>query len=58
MEVNAKGPFLGLKAAIPALSERGGGSVVITSSVAGLTGASLLSPYVMSKHDKFSFPLK
>ena len=50
MEVNAKGPFLGLKAAIPALSERGGGSVVITSSVAGLTGASLLSPYVMSKH--------
>ena len=50
MAVNAKGPFLGLKAAIPALSERGGGSVVITSSVAGLTGASMLSPYVMSKH--------
>ena len=43
MEVNAKGPFLGLKAAIPALSERGGGSVVITSSVAGLTGASPVS---------------
>ena len=50
MAVNAKGPFLGLKAAIPALSERGGGSIIITSSVAGLTGASLLSPYVMSKH--------
>ena len=50
MAVNAKGPFLGLKAAIPALSERGGGSVVITSSVAGLTGASMLSPYAMSKH--------
>ena len=50
MAVNAKGPFLGLKAVIPALNERGGGSVVITSSVAGVTGASLLSPYVMSKH--------
>ena len=42
MAVNAKGPFLGLKAAIPALTERGGGSVVITSSVAGLTGAPFL----------------
>ena len=50
MAVNAKGPFLGLKACIPALTERGGGSVVITSSVAGLTGAPFLSPYVMSKH--------
>ena len=50
MEVNAKGPFLGLKAAIPAMTERGGGSFIITSSVAGVIGASLLSPYVMSKH--------
>jgi NAD(P)-dependent dehydrogenase (short-subunit alcohol dehydrogenase family) len=50
MAVNAEGPFLGLKAAIPHMSERGGGSFVVTSSVAGVTGASLLSPYVMSKH--------
>ena len=50
MEINAKGPFLGLKAAIPAMTARGGGSFVITSSVAGVIGASLLSPYVMSKH--------
>ena len=50
MEVNAKGPFLALKAAIPAMTERGGGSFVITSSVAGVIGASLLSPYVMRKH--------
>ena len=28
MAVNAKGPFLGLKACIPALTERGGGSVM------------------------------
>ena len=50
MEINAKGPFLGLKAAIPAMTARGGGSFIITSSVAGVVGASLLSPYVMSKH--------
>ena len=50
LEINAKAPFLGLKAAIPAMTARGGGSFVITSSVAGVIGASLLSPYVMSKH--------
>ena len=50
MEINAKAPFLGLNAAIPAMTARGGGSFVITSSVAGVIGASLLSPYVMSKH--------
>ncbi len=36
MAVNVKGPFLGLKAAIPAISKRGGGSIIITSSVACL----------------------
>ena len=50
MAVNVKGPFLGLKAAIPALSERGGGSVIITSSVAGVKGAPGVAPYVTSKH--------
>jgi NAD(P)-dependent dehydrogenase (short-subunit alcohol dehydrogenase family) len=29
---------------------RGGGSIIITSSVAGLTGAPRLAPYVTSKH--------
>ena len=38
MAVNVKGPFLGLKAAIPAISKRGGGSIIITSSVAGING--------------------
>ena len=33
MAVNVKGPFLGLKAAIPTISKRGGGSIIITSSV-------------------------
>jgi NAD(P)-dependent dehydrogenase (short-subunit alcohol dehydrogenase family) len=48
--VNVKGPFLGLKASIPALALRGGGSIIITSSVAGVRGAPNLAPYVTSKH--------
>lgn len=50
MAVNVKGPFLGLKAVIPALDKRGGGSVIITSSVAGLQGAANFSAYNTSKH--------
>lgn len=50
MGVNVKGVFLGLKHGIPALAARGGGSIVITSSVAGLQGAAGVAPYVTSKH--------
>ena len=50
MRVNVKGPFLGLKASIPALKKRGGGSIIITSSVAGVEGALNFAPYVTSKH--------
>lgn len=50
MAVNVKGPFLGLKAVIPAMARRGGGSVIITSSVAGIRGAPGVAPYVTSKH--------
>ncbi len=50
MNVNVKGPFLGLRAAVPALAARGGGSIVITSSVAGVRGAPGVAPYVTSKH--------
>ena len=48
--VNIKGPFLGLKAAIPAMYLRKGGSFIITSSVAGLTGSPGVAPYGTSKH--------
>ena len=48
--VNVKGPFLGLKAAIPAISKRGGGSIIITSSIAGINGGAGMAPYVTSKH--------
>ncbi len=50
MAVNVKGPFLGLKAAIPAIAKRGGGSIIITSSVAGINGGPNVAPYVTSKH--------
>ena len=50
MAVNVKGPFLGLKAAVPAMSKRGGGSIIITSSVAGVSGAPGIAPYSTSKH--------
>jgi NAD(P)-dependent dehydrogenase (short-subunit alcohol dehydrogenase family) len=50
MAINVKGPFLGLRAAIPAMRVRGGGSVIISSSIAGLTGAPRLAPYATSKH--------
>ena len=48
--VNVHGVRLGVEAALPALRKAGGGSIVMTSSVAGLRGASGLSPYVSSKH--------
>ena len=50
MAVNVKGPFLGLKAVVPEMIKRLGGSVIITSSVAGVRGGARLAPYVTSKH--------
>src|ERR687894_213500 len=38
MEVNAKGVFLGLKYAIPAMRQAGGGSIVNISSISGFVG--------------------
>lgn len=49
-EVNVRGVFLGIKYAAPEIAKRGGGSIVITSSVAGLIGSPGLGAYVTSKH--------
>jgi len=48
--VNLRGVWLGLKYAMPALETRGGGSIVITSSIAGLRGRAGMWGYVASKH--------
>ena len=49
MSVNAKGVFLGTKAAIPAMRAAGGGSIVNISSSAGLTGSTQNAAYHASK---------
>jgi NAD(P)-dependent dehydrogenase (short-subunit alcohol dehydrogenase family) len=50
MAVNVRGVWLGIKYVIPQIQKRGGGSIVITSSVAGLRGGIGMSAYVASKH--------
>lgn len=51
MAVNVRGPWLGIKYAAPAIREAGeGGSIIITSSGAGVKGAAALAPYNASKH--------
>ncbi len=50
MEVNAKGVFLGTKAAIPEMRRAGGGSIINISSQLGLVGTDTSSPqYQASK---------
>jgi len=50
LSVNVRGTWLGIRHAAPEMAKRGGGSIVITSSVAGLIGAQGLGAYVASKH--------
>jgi cyclopentanol dehydrogenase len=49
MDVNAKGVFLGTKAAIAEMRKAGGGSIVNISSIAGLVGSPYASAYNASK---------
>ena len=48
--VNLRGTVLGVRAAIPALRERGGGSIVTVSSTHGLAGDSGYWAYAATKH--------
>lgn len=50
MDVNVLGVFLGIKHVFPVMAANGGGSIVITSSIAGVTGAPGISAYSASKH--------
>lgn len=50
LAINVRGVFLAIRAAAPHIAARGGGSIVCTSSIAGLVGSSGLGPYVASKH--------
>ncbi|OCU01254.1 hypothetical protein XELAEV_18007044mg [Xenopus laevis] len=49
LDVNVKATFLLVKLAVPKMQERGGGSIVIVSSVAGFTPFPTLGPYSVSK---------
>jgi NAD(P)-dependent dehydrogenase (short-subunit alcohol dehydrogenase family) len=47
--VNPDGVFLSVKYAVPAMHRAGGGSIIITSSVAGLRGSVGLAGYCATK---------
>jgi 3alpha(or 20beta)-hydroxysteroid dehydrogenase len=49
VDLNLNGVWLGIRAAVPLLAERGGGSIVNISSIDGLAGVSGLSSYVATK---------
>mgnify|MGYP001182565552 FL=1 len=50
MAINTRGVWLGLKYTMPIMAKNGGGSIVITSSTAGIRAVPGLSPYIASKH--------
>jgi NAD(P)-dependent dehydrogenase (short-subunit alcohol dehydrogenase family) len=50
LDVNATGAFLCTRAALPAMSERGSGRIVMVASTAGRIGFRYSSAYVASKH--------
>jgi len=50
MEINVKGTFLVMQAAISRMRNDGGGAIVNLASVGGVVGTPNLTPYTMSKH--------
>lgn len=50
LAVNVHGVFLGVKHVFPVMRRGGGGSIVITSSTAGVRGSAGMSGYSVSKH--------
>lgn len=50
LAVNVRGAFLAIKYGAPLVAKRGGGAIVVTSSVAGVVGSAGLGAYAASKH--------
>jgi NAD(P)-dependent dehydrogenase (short-subunit alcohol dehydrogenase family) len=50
MAVNVRGVWLGLQCVVPVMRQRGGGSIIITSSGAGTHGMPKMAAYSASKH--------
>jgi NAD(P)-dependent dehydrogenase (short-subunit alcohol dehydrogenase family) len=50
MEVNVLGVFLGLQSVMPLMTAQGSGSIINSSSIAGLIGARNMAGYIASKH--------
>jgi len=50
MAVNVRGVLMGMKYVVPVMQARGGGAIVNTASVAGMSGAPGLTSYCTSKH--------
>lgn len=48
--VNAKGVFFGMKYQVPAMLDRGEGSILNVASIAGINGAPKLAAYSAAKH--------
>ncbi len=49
MDVNAKGPYLGMKLSVPVMAARGGGSIINMSSIAAMVGGEASAAYRASK---------
>ncbi len=50
MAINVRGCWLGVKYAFPEMRKRGGGSIILTSSVVGISSLPANSSYTASKH--------
>lgn len=49
MNINALGNFLGMKYVVPKMKENNSGSIINISSIAGINGYGMLTPYAASK---------
>ena len=50
LRTNVLGVWLGIKYCVKPMKERGGGSIIAVSSMAGLVGFAGVAPYIASKH--------